>query len=174
MSLPKRPLGVVLVAAITASLAIPAAAGAKAGELTFQQTYPGATKLCGEVAAGKRKRLQPFATRILAACSELQTGFTTAQSAVLAARGTSAASIAADRAAIVAACPPPAIGHPACRHARHAQLLAIATLQRQQAHAARRYYRIIEAGRRRFWHAIKVLPGTRRLREDAPIAEQES
>jgi hypothetical protein len=174
MFLPKRLLGAVLVAAAAASLAIPAVAGAKAGDRTFQQTYPGATRLCAEVAAGKRKRLQPFAARILNDCSALQTGFTAAQSAVLASRGTTAASIALDRVAIAVACPSPLVGHPACEHTRHVEQLAIATMQRVQAHAARRYYRIIEANRRRYWHAIKALPGTRHLRADAPIAEQES
>jgi hypothetical protein len=174
MSLPTRPLGVILAAATAASLAVPAAAGAKAGDRAFQQTYPGATRLCTEVAAGKRKRLQPFATRILADCSALQSGFTAAQSAVLVSRGATAASIALDRAAIAVACPPPLVGHPACEHTRHVELLAIATMQRLQAYAARRYYRIIEANRRHYWHAIKALPGTRHLRADAPIAEQES
>ena len=174
MSLPKQLLGAILVVATTASLAIPATAGAKAGDRTFQETYPGATRLCAEVAAGKRKRLQPFATRILTDCSALQTGFTAAQSAVLLSRGATAASIAIDRAAIALACPPPLVGHPACEHTRHVELLAIATMKRLQTHAARRYYRIIEANRRLFWHAIKALPGTRHLRADAPIVEQDS
>src|ERR1700716_2224861 len=99
-----RFAGVAAVLAATVTLALPAVAGAKAGDRTFQQTYPVASQLCAKVAAGKEgKRLKRFATQVLADCSALQSGFTAAQSTVLAARAALTAQIAADHAAIAAA-----------------------------------------------------------------------
>lgn len=172
MTLPTRPLGVVALTASAALLAIPSAASAWAGDRTYQETYPVASKLCTEVAAGKRRRLQRFAPRVLGDCAVLQSGFTLAQTEVLAARATLGGAIAVDRAAIVAACPPPMIGHPPCENTRDAQTRAIVALRRQQIHAARRYFRVIEAHRRTFWNEIQALPGERHLRADLPIAEQ--
>jgi hypothetical protein len=174
MTLPTRLLGVVALAATAALLVIPSAASARAGDRTFQATYPVASKLCTEVAAGRRRRLQRFAPRVLADCAVLQSGFTVAQSEVLAARATLGGAIAADRAAIVAACPAPMIGHPPCEHTRYAQSLAIVALRRQQIHAARRYFRVIEAHRRTFWNEIHALPGEARLQADLPIAEHDN
>jgi hypothetical protein len=173
MTLPTRLLGAVALAATGASLAIPSVAGAKAGDQTFQQTFPVASPLCAKVAAGKSKRLKPFTAQVLADCATLQSEFTLAQSTVLAARAANAAQIAADRVTLTASCPP---GTPklVCRHRRRQARDAIIELQRRQVRAARRYYRTIEADRRRFWTAIRALPGERRVREDAPITEQDS
>jgi hypothetical protein len=173
MTLPTRLLGAVAVAATTASLAIPGVASAKAGDKTFQQTYPLASKVCANVAAGKAKRLQKFAPQVLADCAALQNGFTAAQAMVLAARAAIEPQLAADRAALTAACPKPPAKRPLCRHARETDEPAIAVLARQQHHAARRYFRKIEANRRKFWRAIRALPGEGHAHEDAPIAEQE-
>jgi hypothetical protein len=171
MTLPPRLLGAAAVAVTTASLAIPSAAGAKAGDRTFQQTYPVASRVCENVAAGKSKRLKRFTPQVLADCAALQSGFTAAQSTVLATRAAIASAIAADRTTIAVACPPPLAGRPACEQTRHAETLAITALRRQQVHAARRFYRTVEANRLRFWKAIRALPGERNVREDAPIAE---
>jgi hypothetical protein len=174
MTVPKPLTGALALAATTASLASPAMASVKAGDSTFQQTYPVASRVCTEVLAGKRKHLQRFRTRVLADCTLLETGFTAAQSAVLAARASISAAIAADRAAITTACPAPPAGRPACESTRRSQQLAITALQLQQVAAARVYYRTIETNRRRFWSAIRALPGERHLRGDSPIAQQNS
>jgi len=174
MTLPTRLVGALAVAATAASLAIPSAASARAGDRTFQQTYPVASPLCAEVAAGKRKHLQRFAPRVLADCARLQNGFTAAQSVVLSARASLEGALATDRAAIAAACPPPMIGRPPCERIRDSESLAIAALQRQRVDAARRYFRTIEAHRRIFWRAIHALPGEGRLPADLPIAEHDS
>ena len=55
MTLPRRQLGAVAVLASAISLAVPgvaSATGTKAGDRTFQQTYPLASKVCASVAAG--------------------------------------------------------------------------------------------------------------------------
>jgi hypothetical protein len=174
MSPPTRSVGVLAVAATTALLVIPSAANARAGDRTFQQTYPVASKLCTEVAAGKRKHLRRFAPRVLADCAVLQSGFTTAQGEVLAARATLGSAVAVDRAAIVAACPAPMVGQPACENIRATEDVAIGALRRQLADAARRYFRVVEAHRLVFWRAIHAIPGERHLPADLPIAEHDS
>jgi hypothetical protein len=174
MTLPTRLLGVVAVTATAALLAIPSAASARAGDRTFPETYPVASKLCTEVATGKRKRLQRFAPRVLADCALLQTGFAAAQSEVLAARATLGSAIAVDRAAIVAACPAPLVGHPSCERVRDSEHHVIVALRRQLVNAARRYFAVVEAHRLVFWRAIHAIPGERHLAADLPIAEQNS
>jgi hypothetical protein len=174
MTLPTRFLGVLAVTATAALLAIPSAASARAGDRTFQETYPVASKLCTDVAAGKRPRLHRFAARVQADCAALQAGFTVAQSDVLAARTTLGTAIAADRAAITVACPAPLVGHPACERVRNSEDPAIAVLHRQLVNAARRYFRVVEAHRLAFWRDIHAIPGERNLKADLPIAQHDS
>jgi hypothetical protein len=169
MTPPTRLVGALAVTATAASLAIPSAAGARAGDRTFPQTYPAASQLCTEVAASQRKRLRRFAPRILADCTALETGFTAAQSAVVTARTTLGAALAADQAAITAACPKPMLGHPACARVRNTENAAIDALQHQRLDAIRRYWRTVETNRRIFWNAIHALPGERHLKADLPI-----
>jgi hypothetical protein len=170
MTLPTRLFGTIAVAATAVSLAIPGVAGAKAGDKTFQQTYPLASKVCAKVAAGtESKHLKRFAAQVTADCTTLLTGFTTAQSTVIAARATLTAQIAADRALTAAACPTPHNQPATCFPTRAGDDAAIEALNKQLAHAIRHYYRTIEAGRDHFWKAIKALPGERHVHADAPI-----
>lgn len=176
-TMPKRLLGVAAIAAMTAALMLPSAAGAaiKAGDKTFQQTFPVASRLCTEVAAGKRKHLVSVSAAVLANCSTLQGNFTTGQTAVLTARTTITTQISADRAAIHAACPTPADElKPACVSARHSNSAAIKTLRIQLLAATHVYYKTIETDRRAFWAAIKVLRPARHLAPDKPIKVQNS
>ena len=123
---PSNRLAGVAAVAMAAALAFPGVAGAKAGDRTFQQTFPGASQLCANVAAGKGgKRLKRFAPQVLADCATLQSSFTAAQSAVLAARAALAPQIAADRAAILAACPAPKTASLACLQTRAANRPAL-------------------------------------------------
>jgi hypothetical protein len=174
MTLPTRLLGVLAVAATAALLAIPSAASARAGDRTFQETYPVASKLCTEVAAGKRKRLHRFATRVQADCAALQSAFTADQTDVLAARATLGGAVAADRAAIVAACPAAMVGHPPCENTRTSENRAIGALRRELVDAALRYFRVAETHRLIFWREIHAIPGERRLPADLPIAQHDS
>jgi hypothetical protein len=174
MIVPRRLIGAVVAAATAASLAIPAVAGARAGDLTFVETYPRASRLCASVAAGKHKHLQRFAAQVQADCAVLQNGFTAAQSAVLAERAVLTTALGADRAALALACPPALASRPACENTRDVEHRALVALRRQRIHAARRYYKAIEAGRDVFWRAIHALPGEGRVRADAPIEVQDS
>ncbi|HEV7584715.1 MAG TPA: hypothetical protein VGO14_02945 [Solirubrobacteraceae bacterium] len=174
MTLPTRLTGAIAIAATAGSLAIPSVAGAKAGDRTFQQTYPLASRVCTEVAAGQRKHLQRFAPQIAADCALLQAGFTSAQTTILAARTAITGAIAADRAVVTAACPPPMVGKTACENTRHTESVAIGVLRHQLIAAARRYYVAIETNRHAFWHAIHALRGAAHLRSDAPIRVENS
>jgi hypothetical protein len=177
MTMPTRLLGVLVVTATAASLVSPGLAGAKtppkAGERTYEQTYPLASRLCTEVAAGKRKHLKPFAATILADCTALQSGFTAAQSAVVTTRATLKAQIAADRTSLAAACPKPA-KTTACRTNRFKTGVAINVVRHQLIAAVHHYYRTIEANRRAFWAAIRALPGESHVHADPPVVLQDS
>jgi hypothetical protein len=172
MTLPRRLLGVAAVSASAITLAVPAAGATtpKAGEKTFQQTYPLASKVCANVAAGtESKHLKRFATKILADCTLLQSSFTVTQSTVLAARTAITAQIAVDRAAITTACPTTKDKQPVCLQAHASNEPAIGALKRQLRTATRRYYKTIEANRARFWNAFRSLPGEGHVHADLPV-----
>ena len=174
--MPKRLLGATAITATVAALALPAIASAttRAGDKTFQQTYPVASRLCTEVAAGKRPHLKSVATTVLADCAALQTNFTTAQTAVVTARTTLRAQIAADAHAIALACPKPHDGTPSCLSTRHTQHAAISALRAQLLAAVHVYYKAVETNRRAFWAAIKALRPARHFAADKPIKVENS
>src|SRR5438270_296659 len=64
--MPKRLTGAAAIESMIAALALPslASAGTRAGDRTFPQTFPVASKLCDEVAAGKRKHLVSVAAAV--------------------------------------------------------------------------------------------------------------
>jgi hypothetical protein len=170
-----RLSGSIAAATIAATLAIAGPAGAKAGEHTYQQTYPFASRLCAHVQAGKGPiHLRPFAAQVLADCATLKSGFAAAQSAVLAAQASFASGLAADRAAIAAACTPPVKNRPLCRTTRRSEHAAIAALRHQHTAALHLYYTTIEANRHTFWAAIRSLPGGKGIPTDRPIPQQSS
>jgi hypothetical protein len=170
-----RLTGSIAAVSIAATLTFTGTAGAKAGERSFQQTYPVASQLCAKVAAGKGpKRLRPFAAQVASDCSTLSSGFTAAQSAVLAAQASFATGLAADRAAIAAVCTPPVKNRPLCRSTRTSEHAAIVALRREHTAALHLYYSTIEANRHTFWAAIHSLPGGRGIHADQPIHQQSS
>jgi hypothetical protein len=175
MSTPTRLSGAIAALTIAAILATAGTAGAKAGERTFQQTYPVASRLCANVAAGKGpKRLRPYAAQVLADCATLSGGFTAAQSTVLAAQASFASGLAADKASIAAVCTPPVKNHPLCRSTRRSENAAIVALRREHTAAVHLYYATVEANRRAFWAAIHSLPGGKGVPADKPIPQQSS
>jgi hypothetical protein len=170
MTPPARFSGTIAALSIAAALALPAAANAKAGDRNFQQTFPVASRLCAEIAQGvDHKRLRRFAARILADCGKLEVRFNAARAAVLAADASIASERANAHAATLPACAGTALHSDACREALHREHVMDIALNHQATHAARTYYRTVEAARLAFWHAIRALPGGQRLREDRPI-----
>jgi hypothetical protein len=164
-------LGRAAAVAAAATFVLPGVAGASAGQRSFAQTYPVASRLCAEMVRGEGpKRLRHSAASVLADCGALQANFTAARTAVLAAETSIAQSRASERAATKLACA--GREHSAsCISARRKHGKAIEALESQRVHAAHTYYHSVEAGRRAFWTAIRALPGGRALREDVPIRE---
>ncbi|HEV2973387.1 MAG TPA: hypothetical protein VGX69_00135 [Solirubrobacteraceae bacterium] len=174
MTSPVRNLIAVAALAATLVLSISGVAAARAGDRSFQQTFPIASPLCARVAANTEgKRLKRFAPRVSADCGALQSTFTAAQTAVLAVRQAVTPQLTADRAAVAAACPP-GRQSPACRQAHRVNDHAIDVMAHRLQVAARQYYRTIELARERFWNAIHALPPGRHLRADAPIPDLSS
>jgi hypothetical protein len=176
MTLTRRLFGAAAISASAISLALPGVAGAstpKAGEKTFQQTYPLASKVCANVAAGtESKHLKKFAAQITADCTTLQTAFTASQTTVIAARTTLTAQITADRAAITVACPTPKDQAAPCLSTRATVGKAVDALRHQRLLAVRHFYKAIEASREAFWKVFRALPGEGHVHADQPIPVQ--
>ena len=174
MTSPVR-LGGVAAVAVAATLGLSAAAGATAGQLSFQKTYPIASGLCAKITAGKGPtRLRKSSAQVLADCSALQSSFSSARATVLSAEVSIASARAAERIATKAACAGALAHKPACTKARHGAAKVLVALERQRIRAARAYYAAAEAARHAFWTAIEALPGGARLHADAPIHAQSS
>jgi hypothetical protein len=175
MTVRKSLAGAAAVVGVSVSLASPAAAGARAGEKTFQQTFPVASRVCEKVAAGtENAHLKKFATQVAADCATLQAEFSGAQTTVLAVRASVTAGIAADRSSIVAACPTPNDGALSCKLSRAHNTALIKALHHQMTAAARSYWHTVELARHRFWTAIRTLPGNHHIKADLPIPAQSS
>jgi len=171
MTVPKRPLGLLAIAGIAASLVIPAAS-ASATPRTFQQIYPLATRVCANVAAGKAsKRVQANATAVLADCKALEEGFTKAQTTMTTARATIAAGVAADHALVTASCPAPATPQTqrVCAKTTNTEKTAIKALHSELMVVMHTYFTTINANRHTFWTAIKALPGEAHVKTDTPL-----
>jgi len=174
MSLSRSLAGAIAVAATAGVLSLPVAADARvtvrAGEKSFQQTFPVASRLCTEIAKGVRHPvLRRSAARVLADCALLKRRFHAARTAVIAARTALLAMRAAGHAATVLTCARPAAHSRACLLARERELRLDFVLEGEGIHAAHVYYRTVELDRRDFWRAIRRLRGGAREREDEPI-----
>ena len=162
------------IATLAVALTITGTASAKAGDRSFEQTYPVASKLCAKVAAGHTpKGLKSQAAQVTAACTKLQTAFGPLQAAVQAAQTTLANGVAADRAKIQQACQP-ASNRQTCRQTRIQARADIKTLRAAHRQAVRTYYIQIEGNRRSFWATIHSLRGGKNVTGDAPIPVQSS
>jgi hypothetical protein len=160
------------VAAVTAAIAtgaVTSSAFASPGDKTLAQTFPVASRICTNTAAGKeRPALKPFAAMILADCMALQTAFTAAQTTVVAARTTINAQIATEQAAINAACPRPRTHKHACGLAHRAHDPALTLLHKERAAAVQAYFTSINNARHTFWAAFHSLPGESKVKSDTP------
>jgi hypothetical protein len=164
-------------AALTAActLGICSAAAANAGQRSFEQTYPIASKLCAKVAKGDGpKRLRSSAAKVLADCETLQASFKANRLAVISTDTSIAAARTAEHASVLSACGGTLVHKPSCSHARRKGHKVIEGLEAQRVHAARGYYKATEAARRAFWAQIHALPGGAKLRADNPIPVQNS
>ncbi|MGI8558109.1 MAG: hypothetical protein ACR2ND_07340 [Solirubrobacteraceae bacterium] len=155
--------------AMIATLAVSGVASAKAGDRSFQQTYPYASALCARAASNTlRPHLQPQVANVVAACNTLQSGFGPLQSTVRAAQLQFTSGVQTTLATIRAACAPGQL-KATCRAALHQGRSTLRTLRIQHRTAVRSYYIGIEANRRTFWATIRTLRGGAHIRADARI-----
>jgi len=154
--------------AMIATLALAGAASGHPGDKSFQRTYPFASALCARAASNTLgKRLEPQVAQVNAACSALQAGFASLQTAVLSARAQFISGLRSTRATVRAAC---AAGQPrpSCRAARVQARATRLTLVLQYHAAVRTYIVGVEANRRTFWSTIRSLGGGAFVRADRP------
>jgi hypothetical protein len=170
-----RAVGPLAALPLLAALALAPSAAAKAGERTFQETFPKASALCAEVAAGGGPaRLRSHAGQVGADCKTLEEGFESAHDQVAAAQSSFATSLEADRSAIASACTPPVADRHLCRRTRVAERRAIRSLRREHRAAVLLYFTTIESDRRTFWAAIHALPGGAHIPADKPVRPESS
>jgi hypothetical protein len=151
-------------------LAVPGVAGASAGQKSFAETYPVASRLCAKTEQGtEAQKLHASAPQILADCTSLKQRFEAARTAVLAAHRAILAARLADRAAANAACIGALLHKPSCTKARLTELNKLNHLNAQRILANRAYYRAAEGARIAFWTAIRALPGAKSISPDQPI-----
>jgi hypothetical protein len=171
--IPPVRLGSAAAVAAAATFGLSGVAGASAGEKSFAQTYPLASRMCAAMARGEGpKRLRHSSASVLADCATLQANFTAARTAVLAEDASIARARASERSAIRFACAGRLDHRPSCVKARHKHGKAIEQLNRQHIQAVHTYYHAAEAARRAFWTAIHALPGGARVHADAPVPER--
>jgi hypothetical protein len=142
-----------------ALLILPAgAASAKPGKRSLNQTYPVASRLCANVAAGAGPRkLRADKTQVAALCSTLTTSFTTAQTAYFNTVTPIEQQVIALRAHVKQAC----ATRPSttCKTARQQAKTTLAGLRAQVRTAASTYRTSVRTARQTFWNAIHTLRG---------------
>jgi hypothetical protein len=160
-----------LAVSATVLLCLPAVASARPGQRSFDQTFPVASRLCTNVAAGRGPtRLRPDASQVAGLCSTLETSFTTTQTAyfntVTPLRQQALALVAQTREAC--ATRPSAT----CKSTRKANRATLAGLRGQVRTAGTTYRTAIEAARKTFWSAIHAIPGASGITADTgtPVA----
>ena len=159
--------GVVVV--VLGALTLPAAASAKPGSRSFQETYPVASKLCAE--SPLPKKLQPSATLVACDCTTLQSSYNAAVTAGQAAETSFANAVAAAKATRQAACvpaPTTAAGKLACAKARLKATKAIDAQRVGLRLALKQFHLSIEQARVTFWTAIHSLKGGAGIPADKP------
>jgi hypothetical protein len=167
-------LGAALLAT-TAAMMFASVAAAKAGDKTFAQTYPYASKLCDRAAAGTLpKKLRPQTTAVMTDCAALRSSFNTAVGAVQTAHTTYANGLATAKATRNAACVTTPVNHQACKAARIVYRATVKNLAAAHRLAVKAYYVAVESARRTFWAEIRVLRGGATITPDGPIAPQNS
>jgi hypothetical protein len=141
-----------------ALLVLPAAASARPGQRSFNQTFPVASRLCTNIAhGGGPTKLRPLSGQVTALCTTLVTSFTTAQAAYFTTVTPIKQQVIALRAQTHEACAtrPSAT----CRAARQQARTTLAALRTQVRTAASTYRTSIQTARRTFWNAIHALRG---------------
>jgi hypothetical protein len=147
-----------LSASACALLILPAAASARPGQRSFAQTFPDASKLCTNIAAGRGPtKLRPDASQVDGLCGTLKTSFTTAQGTYYA----TVTPLKEEATALVTATREACATRPSttCKTTREENKAALKGLRAKVATAGTTYRTSIESARQTFWTAIHSLRG---------------
>jgi hypothetical protein len=163
-SMPRLRLG--LAACTCALLVLPAAASARPGQRSFDQTYPVASRLCTKIAAGRGPaKLRPDASQVDGLCGTLKTSFTTAQGTYFA----TVTPLKEQATALVTATREACATRPSatCRTTREENAAALKGLRAKVAAAGKTYRASIESARQTFWSAVHSLRGGAAITPDS-------
>jgi hypothetical protein len=150
-------LGIVGGALIVALAAAPSAL-ARAGDRTFDQTYPVASTLCVKAHANTLPpKLAPHDAAVITACDTLENGFQPLVATVDEAESTYLGVVSAQHAAVATACQKPVTNHAACISARETAKTTIATARATEVSAVATFHASVETNRSTFWATIATL-----------------
>ena len=148
--------------AVCPVLIVPAFAAAHPVKRDFNATFPHASALCVNVAAGETpKRLAGSVDKIKAACDTLHTSFEEARTTFTAAVTPLREQATAALTTLRATCKQARADHDpaACRAARQSTRESVKALRSRARDAAKAYHEAIRAARKAFWTTIKALRG---------------
>lgn len=158
-------------AGVVGALAVSGVASARPGDRSFTQTYPVASSLCANVAAGHvPKGLAGSVPKVNQACAALGSAYSAALAPALSAEqafraGNQAARLQARQTCLQAH----AVHQPkVCRQARRQAHLTVRADRLVRRAAVLRYRIAIESARRTFWSTIHALRGGADIKADAP------
>jgi hypothetical protein len=147
-----------LAACACALLVLPAAASARPGQRSFDQTYPVASKLCTNIANGQGPtKLRADKTLIAGLCTTLESSFTTTQNTYF----TTVTPLKQQAIAVNATTREACATRPSttCSTARAQDRMTLKGLHAQVLTAGTTYRTSIQAARKTFWNAIHALRG---------------
>jgi len=153
----RQLLGIVGGALVIALAAAPSAF-ARAGDRTFDQTYPVASALCVKAHARTLPpKLAPQDAAVITACDKLQNAFQPLVSTVDAAESTYLGVVSAQHSAVASVCTKPVTNHQACITARDNAKATIASAHATEVTAVATFHASIETNRSTFWTTIASL-----------------
>jgi hypothetical protein len=147
-----------LAVACALPLSFAAAASARAGDLTFDQTYPVASALCvkahdNALPAG----LAASEVQVVAACNTLTNGFGPLVSAVDAAESAYLSTVGAEHNDVATACAKPVANRTTCFDTRQSARSTDATAASSRITAVAAFHAAIEQNRSTFWTTVAGL-----------------
>ena len=156
--------------AAAAALGLGASAGAAPSNHTLQNTFPVAAKLCSDIRTPGTNHplLRKYSTQVLEDCTALESKFTTATTAAIAAEAPIRTALLADRTAFRSKCAGRgAAVKSACRTAKRLVQTDIHKLFVERLALSHTYIGELIAARTAFWAAIHSLPGAKNVPADS-------
>jgi hypothetical protein len=139
-------------------LSFAAGASARAGDHTFDQTYPVASAVCVKAHDNTLPpRLTASDTQVIAACDMLANAFGPLVSTVDAAESAYLSTVSTERNDVATPCAKPVVNRTACFDARQAAHSTDATAASTRIAAVATFHSAVEANRATFWTTLAGL-----------------